>query len=377
MKEAYMAASNNNTLPATAQQVFYQARPKIMELTERPPNRVYFTQTLLPDYIEAHPRECVDWDVVFDARGHILEPHTNLTVGLGTLEVRNYLSNMLQRAQLVLPRLQGARVHTVGPADNFLAVLFIEKEGFLPLLKRVNLADRRDIAIMSTKGTSVTAARKLADEMCAIYRVPLLVLHDCDFAGYIIRSTLQRDTRRYRFRNEFELIDLGLRLKDVEDLELESEPAAPRKMSEDAATEVLENNGAPAEEVEFLLEQRVELNALPSADLVEFIEQKLDEHSIEKVVPERATLEHTYRTFARDQQLQQAFKQLRQTLPVPDIKVPKNLEQKVEDILEQHDDLRWDEAVQIVLDENRLQDMRQEKREAKKRAGNFMAGEED
>ena len=34
MEEAYMAASANGTLPAMARQIFYQARPKIMAMTE-------------------------------------------------------------------------------------------------------------------------------------------------------------------------------------------------------------------------------------------------------------------------------------------------------------------------------------------------------
>ena len=34
MEEAYMAASGNGTLPAMARQIYYQARPKIMALTD-------------------------------------------------------------------------------------------------------------------------------------------------------------------------------------------------------------------------------------------------------------------------------------------------------------------------------------------------------
>src|SRR5215472_4189227 len=48
----------------------------------------YFTQTLLPAYIEENG---VDWNVVYDARGHFAEPHTNRRLGCGTIEVGNYL----------------------------------------------------------------------------------------------------------------------------------------------------------------------------------------------------------------------------------------------------------------------------------------------
>ena len=109
-------------------------------------------------------------------------------------------------------------VVTRGPSGCFGAVLFIEKEGFMPLFEAVNLAERFDIALMSTKGLSNTAARQLIDEMCGGHEIPLLVLHDFDKAGFSILGTLQRDTRRYSFMNDVEVIDLGLRLEDIEGL---------------------------------------------------------------------------------------------------------------------------------------------------------------
>jgi hypothetical protein len=53
MKQAYLAASADGTLPTSARQVMYQARPFIQEkMGGRQLNDQYFTQTLLPDYIE-------------------------------------------------------------------------------------------------------------------------------------------------------------------------------------------------------------------------------------------------------------------------------------------------------------------------------------
>ena len=177
MEAAYMAASGNNTLPAMARQIYYQARPKIMELTDDKQLAYgYFSQVLLPNYIE---ETGVDWDVVYDARGHLEEPHTNLRIGVGTMEIRGYLQTMRE------PRINSAGfdeagISTRGPAGNISAVLFIEKEGFGPLFKSVNLADRYDLMIISTKGVSVTAARRLIDQVCGGDDIPLLVLHDFD-----------------------------------------------------------------------------------------------------------------------------------------------------------------------------------------------------
>ena len=49
MEECYMAASDGGRLPAMARQIFYQARPKIMAMTDdKELDYGYFSQTLLP-----------------------------------------------------------------------------------------------------------------------------------------------------------------------------------------------------------------------------------------------------------------------------------------------------------------------------------------
>ena len=165
MEAAYLAASANGTLPANARQVMYAARPKIEALTNgKRLDDQYFCQTLLPGFMEEHE---VDWDVVFDARGHFAEPHEGAIVNLGTLGVRNYLKE-IREAKFEDPELHAAEISTYGPDRNFGAVLFIEKEGFQPLFERIKLAELHDIAIMSTKGISVTAARQRSTAYAAL-----------------------------------------------------------------------------------------------------------------------------------------------------------------------------------------------------------------
>ena len=144
-------------------------------------------------------------------------------------------------------------------------MLFCEKEGFNPLFKAVNLANRYDLMIISTKGVSVTAARQLVDEICGDNNLPLFVLHDFDVAGFMILGTLQRDTRRYQFSNTIEVIDLGLRLDDIAGLE--REPAAATKTRSDILRDQLAENGATDAEIAILLNERVELNAMASDDV--------------------------------------------------------------------------------------------------------------
>src|SRR5215472_14978848 len=266
MEKAYMAASAGGRLPAMARQIFYQARPKIMQLTEdRELAYGYFSQTLLPDYIEEHG---VSWKVVYDARGHFEEPHTERRIGCGTIEVGNYLHAM-RKPKITEADFEDAKVDIVGPSGNLAGVLFCEKEGFGPLFKEVNLANRYDLMIISTKGVSVTAARQLIDDICGS-GLPLFVLHDFDAAGFLILGTLQRDTRRYQFSSAIEVTDLGLRLGDIAGLE--REPAAATRTSPKMLRDQLAENGATGAEIDILLDDRLELNAMTSDALIEMIE---------------------------------------------------------------------------------------------------------
>ena len=52
----------------------------------------------------------------------------------------------------------------------------------------------------------------------------VLVVHDFDFSGRGILPTLGHDTDRYTFETAPRVIDLGLRLKNVQEMALDSEP---------------------------------------------------------------------------------------------------------------------------------------------------------
>ena len=118
------------------------------------------------------------------------------------------------------------------------------------------------------------------------------MLHDFDRSGFSILGTLQRATRRYTFENELKVIDLGLRLVDVDAYDLQTEPSNDVG---DGDLDTLRLNGANDDEIEFLRQARVELNAFTSDQLVAWLEGKLDEHGIAKVVPDDDALELAYR----------------------------------------------------------------------------------
>jgi Topoisomerase 6 subunit A/Spo11, Toprim domain len=171
-----------------------------------------------------------------------------------------------------------------------------------PLFKAARIAEKFDLAIKSTKGMSVTTARQLADEMCSEHNIPLLVLHDFDKAGFSIAGTLQRDTRRYEFQNDITVIDLGFSLADVEAMGLEAEYQHHPKERRSALEENLRTNGASEAEIAFMFRdfdrlrstRRVELNAMTSPQFVAFVERKLRENGITKVVPDDDVLGEMY-----------------------------------------------------------------------------------
>ena len=297
--EAYLKAGGGR-YPVNARQLMYAARPAIQDATGEPLNDAYFTQTLLPDYIRDHPEETADWDVVYDARGHLLEPHTETRVNLGTLGVREYLIGMEEEPSLgVEPPTLSAQFPTHGHKNRFGGILYIEKEGFLPVLEQARFAERYDLAIMSSKGMGTTAVRRLVEYLC--HEVKILVLHDFDKSGFSIVGTLTRNTRRYEFAVAPQVVDLGLRLSDVEQRDLQSEMVSYKSDPEHN----LSLNGATQEEIEFLRGEavvwrgfrgrRVELNAFTSDAFVEWLESKLEEQGVAKVIPDDSTLEDAYR----------------------------------------------------------------------------------
>jgi DNA topoisomerase 6 subunit A-like protein len=372
MEAAYMAASGNDTLPAMARQIFYQARPKIMEMTDDKQLAYgYFSQVLLPDYIEEHG---VDWNVVYDARGHFEEPHTSRRIGCGTIEVGNYLHAM-KSPKVIAAEFADASISVIGPSGGISGVLFCEKEGFNPLFKEVNLANRYDLMIVSTKGVSVTAARRLVDDVCGDNNLPLFVLHDFDVAGFMILGTLQRDTRRYQFSNAIEVIDLGLRLEDIAGLE--REPAAATKTSTANLRAQLAENGATDAETAILITERVELNAMTSDALIAMIERKLKTYGLEKVIPDDGLLGEAYREFHRSKELREEFDDLESEFEESEIEVPENLKNQVRAILKTHPDLRWDDALKIALDETQLDAVRAEKQKAKRKSGDFTGADDE
>jgi hypothetical protein len=299
---------------------------------------------VLPDYVQEH--NVAKWNIAYDDRGHLTEPHTGHSIGLGTLAVQEYLAG-LGEPKVIDAAIRDAHVETHGPAGNYGALCYIEKEGFDSLIESQHLHELLDCAFMSCKGMSVTAARALVEKVCHKRGIRLFTLHDFDKAGMSIASTLTRDTRRYQFVHEIDVTDIGLRLADIDRLNLRpfAEPAAASKADEEKLAANMRLNGATEEEIEFLLHQRVELNALTSRQFIDLIIDKLTVAGVKKIIPNKSLLGDTFRAVVRGERVRNLVEKALAEEKAKDVVIPADIAVQVRALLARDRKVRWDQAV--------------------------------
>jgi hypothetical protein len=128
--------------------------------------------------------------------------------------------------------------------------------------------------------------------------------------------------------------------------DLKSEPVSFGRTDPDKIRDRLERNGAIDDEIAFLMEgQRVELNAMPSDEFVAFVERKLIQAGIAKVVPPKDQLAEAYRLFARSQLIEEAVEEAIAELDDEEIAAPDDIEARVRAYLAEHPDEPWKNAV--------------------------------
>jgi hypothetical protein len=91
------------------------------------------------------------------------------------------------------------------------------------------------------------------------------------------------------------------------------------------------------------------LNALPSDQLVAFIERKLIEHGIQKVVPNDDLLRDAYHLYAKSKRVEEIVAEAIGEIDDEDIPVPDDLSGRVTALLKKDPKLRWDEAVAAIV----------------------------
>jgi hypothetical protein len=215
-------------------------------------------------------------------------------------------------------------------------------------MRAARIPERFDCAVMSTEGTSVTAAREVVEDH-ARQGVTILVAHDFDRSGACIAHTLGHDTRRYTFAAAPDVVDLGLHLIEAQSMGLRDEAAPEGGPGE----EKLREYGLGKRDIDFLIrkKRRIELNAMTSDEFVSWIEEKLEAHGAGKVVPSADVLEqHARRQLAR-RLVTDRIAPLIGEIEAEAMRVtlPDKLANLVERELQDSPELPWEEALERVL----------------------------
>jgi hypothetical protein len=252
--------SGNGEFRFNERQLFYALRPIVMGELEAELKIGNFKQ-ILTDY-ESENGEIAG--MYREPRGSIYHPHLGETITLGTLMVEDY-----------------AR-----PPWTFNKVVYIEKEGFSEALKDSRWAERHDCMLMSSKGFSTRAARDLVDKLAAHDEpVTIFCVHDADAAGTMIYQTFQEATKAREAR-KIKIVNLGLEPWEALAMGLEIEDVEATDRRKPVADYVIERedtapNGEPWDE--WLQTHRVELNAMTTPQLIEWLDGMMTGYG--KLVP--------------------------------------------------------------------------------------------
>ena len=198
--------------------------------------------------------------------------------------------------------------------------------------------------------------RQLVAELSA-KGVTIYVMHDFDKSGFSILHTLRTDTRRWSYDVEPNVIDLGFRLDDVMGLETED---VYYKTEVDPRMNLIES-GATQAEAEFLRSggrprawtgKRVELNAMTSGQLVEWVERKLQAHGVTKVIPDERVLRNAFISAYRAAKIEQEVQRVTENFN-EEIEVPDRLEDRIRELIT-GSPIAWDDALKDMASQNGL-----------------------
>jgi hypothetical protein len=212
-----------------------------------------------------------------EPRGSITHPHRKETITLGDLMVKDY-----ER-----------------PEWLFNKVVYIEKEGANEALKAVGWPERHDAMVMSSKGYGTRAAKDLIDKLVAHDEpVEVFCAHDADADGTMIYQTLQGRTKA-RGARKIKIINFGLEPWEAIAMRLEVETVDRGKRRKavaryvEAADESGEHGTAPDGDTweEWLQTHRVELNAMTTPQLIEWLDGKMAAYASGKLIPPPDVLE--------------------------------------------------------------------------------------
>lgn len=262
MEAAIEKTSGGGQYIFSQRQLYYAIRPYIMDAFDgKQPNYTYFC-SIITDY-EA---EYGDIPGMYrDPRGTLYHPHTSEEIPLGTIAVDNYNR----------------------PSWTFNKIIFIEKEGYFASLRDVGFPEKYDCALLSSKGYASRAVKDLFDLLGETdEEIQFFCVHDADAAGTKIFETLQEATSA-RPERKVKVINLGLDPEEAinMDLQVESFESDRRRPVADYVS---------YRWTEWLQSNRVELNAMTTPEFIEWLEGKMEDYGVGKVIPTEEVLARTF-----------------------------------------------------------------------------------
>jgi hypothetical protein len=314
--------------------LFYRLRPIVLAETGKELKLSNWKSIL-----DAYEGENGEIELMYrEPRGSLTHPHRNETFALGTLMVEQY----------------------VRPAWTFNKLLYIEKEGAQEALKQNRWLERHDCTVMSSKGFSTRAARDLIDKLVE-HDEPIEVFcaHDADASGTMIYQTLQEATRA-RGARKIEIINIGLEPWEAVAMGLEVERVEAgerRKPVADYVNLYDDDNDWD----EWLQTHRVELNAMTTPELIEWLDDKMEVYGSGKLIPPTEVLEDTFMTLAEERLRAQITErilreadldgQVAEALAALDPPDGEALRRAIEDGFEDDPEAEWRAHIEAVADE--------------------------
>lgn len=270
LDEAIAKASGDGKYRYSLRQLYYAVRPHILSMATEDKRELdynYFASVIT----EIEAAKGFDLPGIYrDPRGILYHPHTGEEIPLGTISIEQYKR----------------------PNWTFNKILYIEKEGFISLLRSIGWPERNDCALMSSKGFASRAARDVldllgdGDEELFFYGV-----HDADGAGTMIfqaltEATLARPGRKITVKN------LGLDPGEALEMGLQVETFTKKRDGRLPVANYLKDDYENDWE-EWLQDKRVELNAMTSPEFIEWLDGKFLEE-VGKIVPPKPVVKDTY-----------------------------------------------------------------------------------
>jgi hypothetical protein len=310
-------------------QLFYALRPIVMEDMEKELQLGNFT-AIITDY------EAENGDIpgaYHEPRGTLYHPHRSETIPVGTLMVESY-----ER-----------------PVWTFNKLLYIEKEGFSEALKAVGWPEQHDCAVISSKGFTTRAVRDLVDKL-AEHDEPVTVFcaHDADGAGGLIYQTFQEATKA-RVARKIKIVNLGLEPWEAIEMGLEVETLKRGERRKPVADYVREHKGRDWEE--WLQTHRIELNAMTTPQLIEWLDEKLAPYE-GKLIPPNDVLttelteriEEKVRAVTSERILREAGFERQVAKAIAKIKMPNAaaLVKGIKQLFKQEPDREWRDHIEAI-----------------------------